>query len=76
MSIGAFCNRCNSAFCNHCLQINEHNSRMEYDRRMAGMPLGIHPEMLRNAYAPEEEKTAKSKKPKKNTKLLLLRRGK
>lgn len=45
MSIGAYCQSCRSSFCNHCLQNNEHNSRMEHDRSDSGMVM-MQPEMV------------------------------
>lgn len=73
MSIGSFCRSCNSAFCNHALQINEHNARMEYDRYQAGMMMQIPPEitaeMVKNNAVTSEKKSTK-----KDKKLLLLRR--
>ncbi len=73
MSIGAYCQRCQSAFCNHCLQINEHNSRMESDRRMAGMSIGMsHQEMI-SMVQNSPTMTTTMEMPKKDKKLLLLR---
>jgi hypothetical protein len=46
---------------------------MEYDRRMAGMQMNIQPEMVMRL---QDETETKATKPKKNKKLLLLRRGK
>lgn len=68
MSIGAYCVRCESAFCNHCLQINEHNSRMEYARYQAGMMMEIPPELT-----VESANKKIGTKVNKDKKLLLLR---
>ncbi len=77
MSIGAFCRHCNSAFCNHALQINEHNIRMEYDRRMGGMIMQMAPEITAATVKNNSVTSAKkSTKVAKDKKLLLLRRGK
>ena len=74
MSIGAYCQKCQSAFCNHCLQINEHNARMESDRRMAGMVLQYQPEMVMRIESGSSITVVNDTQ--KNKKLLLLRRGK
>lgn len=78
MSIGAYCQSCRSAFCNHCLQINEHNMRMERDRMMAGMGnmvTTMQPEMVMRI---EEGSsiTLVTDTPKNKKLLLLSRRGK
>lgn len=75
MAIGHYCARCNSAFCNHCLQINEYNARMEHERYQSGMLMSA-PEVTMRIEGTENQITVATGEPKKNKKLLLLRRGK
>lgn len=72
MAIGHYCLSCQSAYCNHALQINEHNSRLEHGRLMAGMPLNMMASVVMS-----EDNTISVAVPtdsKKDKRLLLLRR--
>lgn len=70
MAIGHYCLRCNSAYCNHALQINEHNSRLEHGRLLAGMPMNI----MASVVMAEDNTISIATNSKKDKRLLLLRR--